>query len=251
MVNWFCCHTQFCLFPTFLNTFFFANMLHVYLRLSSMIFCILSMLQQQHPVLLFFFSFIHIILCFALLNLCSYHVSTKKHNRVNKEKQKKKKKRIRDTKQWCSVNAFFISRHYRCVAISYIHIYEYTYIGKSIENVAPKRWKMTICMPSNWFACHFIHTVERDSHYSHLYWCYFLTWYYWEYCRLSSFITFIWHSRMMPAYRKYFHVFNMSRKKSHNHLIKDFFFLPSLPRLLQRFIFFSFHTFARNAKINK
>lgn len=160
MVNWFCCHTQFRLFLTFLNTLFLPTCCtYIYdcLQWSFAFFLCYSSSSQ------FCFSFIHIILCFALLNLCSYHVSTKKHNRVNKEKKKKKKKGIRDTKQWCSVNAFFISRHYRCVAILHIHIYVYTYIGKSIENVAPKRWKMTICMPSNWFACHFIHTAMKET----------------------------------------------------------------------------------------
>jgi len=158
VVNWFCCHTQFYLFSFLLNTLFFANMLHVYLRLSSMIFCILSMLQQQHPVLFFFYShnFVFRIIEFMLIS-CEH----------NKKKESIRKRRGKKEIQNNDVQLmpFFISRHYRCVAISHIHICVHIYIGKSIENVAPKRWKMTICMPSNWFACHFIRT--RDLHYSH------------------------------------------------------------------------------------
>ena len=83
-----------------LNTLFFANMLHVYLRLSSMIFCILSMLQQQHPVLFIFFSFYSHNFVFRIIEFMLISCEHKKHNRVNKEKKKKKREeRKRDTKQ--------------------------------------------------------------------------------------------------------------------------------------------------------
>jgi hypothetical protein len=41
--------------------------------------------------------------------------------------RKRRRREKRDTKQWCSVNAFFISRHYRCVAILHIHICVHIY----------------------------------------------------------------------------------------------------------------------------
>ena len=109
---------------------------------------------------LFFSPFIHIILCFALLNLCSYHVSTKNITESIRKRRRRRGKREKEIQNNDVQLMPFLLADIIDVWQYRIYTYVYTYIGKSIENVAPKRWKMTICMPSNWFACHFKHIRE-------------------------------------------------------------------------------------------
>ena len=200
-------HSIFPLFSFLLYTFFSQHVA----RISTLVFDDLLHSFYVTAAAPSFFTFIHIIFVFRIIEFML--ISCEHKNITESIRRRRRIRGKRDTKQWCSVNAFFISRHYRCVAISHIHICVHIYRQVNWE-CRPEEMENDYLYAIK-LICMSFYTYSESCIIPILIFLMlllFLDLILLEYCRLSSFITFIWHSRMMPAYRKYFHVFNISRK---------------------------------------